>query len=163
MVNSYITVPAWLVIGLIAIGVGVAMNRLLRTEQRWFFRLRRPAWLTFEFAIPLIWTTIFIAAAWSAYSVWQAEPGSQRTWLMMAGYVLLEIVTLAYTPVMCRLRSLRVGAMIGGTGFLMALLLGLGVASVSRSALLLLVPYLIWSPIGTFVTWQMIQLNPADA
>jgi tryptophan-rich sensory protein len=24
----------------------------------------------------------------------------------------------------------------------------------------LLVPYVIWSPIGTYTTWEMMQLNP---
>ncbi|MDP5339611.1 MAG: TspO protein, partial [Nodularia sp. (in: cyanobacteria)] len=27
----------------------------------------------------------------------------------------------------------------------------------------LLVPYLLWSPIGTYTTWKMISLNPQDA
>jgi len=29
----------------------------------------------------------------------------------------------------------------------------------SRSAVLLLIPYLLWSPVGTLVTWQMQRLN----
>jgi translocator protein len=154
-------VPAWLVIGLTAVLVGVGLNQLIRSDQQWFFRLRRPAWLTFEWAIPLIWTTIFICAAWSAYIVWQRQPGN--VWLFMLGYLVLEVVTLAYTPVMCFFRRLRIGTMIGATGFFVALALSLLVAHVAPPALLLLIPYLLWSPIGTFVTWQMMQLNPGDA
>jgi translocator protein len=155
-------IPAWLVIALVAILVGVGLNRLIRSNQRWFFRLRRPAWLTFEAAIPLIWTTIFIAAGWSCYAVWQTAPGDGQTWARMAGYVLLEIVTLAYTPVMCFFRKLRIGVAIGATGFVVALGLAIAVSSVSTTAAWLLVPYLLWSPIGTFVTWQMMTLNPGD-
>jgi tryptophan-rich sensory protein len=33
------------------------------------------------------------------------------------------------------------------------------VAQYSFGAWLLLLPYLIWSPVGTFVTWQMQKLN----
>jgi translocator protein len=33
------------------------------------------------------------------------------------------------------------------------------VLQVSALAALLLVPYLLWSPVGTFVTWQMQRLN----
>jgi len=29
----------------------------------------------------------------------------------------------------------------------------------SRNAALLLLPYLLWSPVGTLVTWQMQRLN----
>jgi translocator protein len=156
-------VPAWLVIGLVAVGIGVGLNQLIKSDQRWFFRLRRPAWLTFESLIPLIWTVIFVAVAWSAYNVWQTEPGTGRTWGLMAGYAILELVTLAYTPVMCAVRKLKVGVMIGALGFVICAGLAIGVSIVSSVALGLLVPYLLWSPIGTFVTWQMMALNPGDA
>ena len=156
-------IPAWLVIGVAAVLIGVGLNQLIKSDQRWFFRLRRPAWLTFEWAIPIIWTIIFIAAAWSAYAVWQAEPGSGRSIFLMVGYALLEIVTLSYTSVMCFFRRLRIGVIVGATGFFVAIALTLLVLPVSSVAALLLVPYLLWSPIGTFVTWQMMAINPADA
>jgi len=156
-------IPAWLVIGVTAVLIGVALNQLIKSDQRWFFRLRRPAWLTFEWAIPIIWTIIFIAAAWSAYAVWQTEPGSGRSIFLMVCYVLLEVVTLSYTSVMCVFRRLRVGVIVGATGFFVAIALTLLVLPVSWVAALLLVPYLLWSPIGTFVTWQMMAINPADA
>lgn len=154
--------PAWFLIAVTAILIGIGLNKLIGGDQRWFFRLRRPAWLTFEGAIPIIWISIFIAGGWSAYNVWQAAPGTHSTWLIMAGYGLLEILILAYTPVMCRFRSLRIGTIIGATGFFFGLGLSIWVFQVSQSAFLLLLPYLVWSPIGTFVTWQMMQLNPAD-
>ena len=156
-------IPAWLVIGVAAVLIGVALNQLIKSDQRWFFRLRRPAWLTFEWAIPIIWTIIFIAAAWSAYAVWQAEPGSGRSIFLMVGYALLEVVTLSYTSVMCFFRRLRIGVIVGATGFFVAIALTLLVLPVSSVGALLLVPYLLWSPIGTFVTWQMMAINPADA
>ena len=156
-------IPAWLVIAIVAILIGVGLNQLIKSDQRWFFRLRRPAWLTFEWAIPIIWTTIFVAAAWSAYVVWQAEPGSSRSIGLMALYALLEIVTLSYTSVMCFFRRIRVGVILGATGFFVAIGLTILVSQVSPLAALLLVPYLLWSPIGTFVTWQMMGLNPAEA
>ena len=53
-------IPAWLVIGVAAVLIGVGLNQLIKSDQRWFFRLRRPAWLTFEWAIPIIWTIILL-------------------------------------------------------------------------------------------------------
>jgi len=56
------------------------------------------------------------------------------------------------------------GTIIGGIGSILGLLLLLAVLSVSSGwAALLLLPYVIWSPIGTYTTWEMIHLNPADA
>jgi translocator protein len=153
-------IPVWLVIGLVAVAIGLGINWLIGGDQRWFFRLKRPGWLVFERLIPVVWTVIFIAGGWSAYVLWIAQPG--RVWGLMVGYMLLEIVTLAYTPIMCRLRSLKVGTAIGATGFFVCAGLAALVWPLSNLAGWLLLPYLLWSPIGTFVTWQMMGLNPRD-
>ena len=156
-------IKSWMVIGGVAFLVALAANVITPSDRQWFKRLQRPRWLTFEGAIPIIWTVIFICGAWSACIVWEKNPGSTSTWLIMGLYLLLEIVTIAYTPVMFKLRSLKVGTILGGTGFIISALLILAVLSISGWAALLLVPYLLWSPIGTYTTWQMIRLNPQDA
>jgi translocator protein len=156
-------IKSWMVIGGVAFLVALGANVFTPSDTKWFNRLQRPRWLTFENLIPLIWTVVFICGAWSAYIVWEKNPGNSTTWFLMAMYLLLEIVTIAYTPVMFRLRSLKVGTIIGGTGFVIALLLTLAVLGVSGTAALLLLPYLLWSPIGTYTTWEMGRLNPHSA
>ena len=151
-----------MVIGGVTLLVALAANFITPSDRKWFKRLQRPSWLFFEAAIPLIWIVIFICGAWSAYNVWEKEPGSSRTWLLMGFYLLLEIVTIAYTPVMFKLRSLKVGTIIGGTGAIIGILLTLAVLPISGWAALLLLPYVIWSPIGTYTTWEMMRLNPSD-
>lgn len=156
-------IPPWLGIGLVTLAVPFTCNRFLSSRDfRWFKSLRRPDWLTFEWAIPIIWTVVFICGAWSAYNVWQAEPGSISTWLMMGFYLVVETAISLYTVVMCKSRSLKIGTIIGGTGFFLGAILAVMVQSRSNFAFWLLVPYLLWSPVGTFVTWQMMQLNPLD-
>lgn len=78
----------------------------------------------------------------------------------MAGYVILECVILAYTPVLTRLRNVMAGAMVGGFGFILGLVFTIQVWQISSMAGWLLLPYLLWSPIGTYVTWVMAKLNP---
>lgn len=156
-------IPSWLAIGLVTIIIPLVLNRFLSSRDlRWFKRLRRPNWLTFEGAIPIIWTVIFICGAWSAYNVWEANPGTLNTWLLMGFYAVVELAISLYTLVMCKTRSLKVGTIIGGTGFFLGAILAVIVISKSTTAFWLLVPYLLWSPVGTFVTWQMMQLNPVD-
>ncbi|VEP15439.1 Tryptophan-rich sensory protein [Hyella patelloides LEGE 07179] len=157
-------IPSWLVIGIVTLAVPFTLNRFISSRDfRWFKRLRRPDWLTFESAIPIIWTVIFICGAWSAYNVWETNPGNLSTWLLMGFYLLVEIAISLYTLVMCKTRSLKVGTIIGGTGFFLGAILAVIVAPISTTAFWLLVPYLLWSPVGTYVTWQMMQLNPIDA
>lgn len=152
-------IPAWLAIAVVAILIVVGFNRLSAQDIRWFRQLRRPQWLTFEWAIPIIWISIFICGGWSAYYTWSA---SGNAWLM-AFYALVEIVIMAYTPVMCKLQSLKVGTFIGGLGFVLGAILAGLVWPISPPAFWLLLPYLLWSPVGTYVTWVMSKLNPADA
>ena len=156
-------IPSWLAIGLVAIIIPFTFNRFISSEDfRWFKRLRRPNWLTFEWAIPVIWTFVFICGAWSAYNIWSADPGTADTWLLMGFYIVVETAISLYTVVMCKTRSLKIGTIIGGTGFLLGAMLATLIFPISKVAFFLLFPYLLWSPVGTFVTWQMMQLNPID-
>jgi tryptophan-rich sensory protein len=151
-----------LIIGGIAFLVGLPSGLTSPNDNRWFFQLSRPRWLTFEWAIPLIWMMIFICAIASAVIVWEKEPGTFYTWLRMGLFLLLEMMTMAYTSVMCKIRSLRVGVLIGGTGAILSIMLAISVFPVSIWASLCLLPYVLWSPIGTYTTWEMIHLNPGS-
>jgi translocator protein len=161
-------IKSWMVIGGVTILAALLITRFMTPRGiKWFKRLRRPDWLTFEAAILIIWTTIFICGAWSATLVWETlgntQAGRSPAWLLMGGYLLVELITLAYSPVMMNLQSLRIGTAIGATGGVFALLLAIAVWQVSQTAAWLLVPYLLWSPIGTYTTWAMAQINPQDA
>lgn len=151
-------IRSWMVIGGVTFLVALFANLITPKDIQWFKRLRRPSWLTFEKAIPLIWITVFICGAWSAYIVWE----NTRNWLLMGFYVLVEIVTVAYNPGMLRLRSLKVGTILGGIGAILGIILALTVLPISGLAAALLLPYVIWSPIGTYTTWEMMRLNPVD-
>ena len=151
-------IRSWMVIGGVTFLVALFANLITPKDIQWFKRLRRPSWLTFEKAIPLIWITVFICGAWSAYIVWE----NTRNWLLMGFYVLVEIVTVAYNPGMLRLRSLKVGTILGGIGAILGIILALTVLPISGLAAALLLPYVIWSPIGTYTTWEMMRLNPVN-
>ncbi|WP_072621740.1 TspO/MBR family protein [Spirulina major] len=155
-------IPAWLIIAGVGIAIAGSMSRLSLRDVQWFMRLRRPPWLTFERFIPLIWITILICGGWSAYLVWQTIPGTAQAWQLMAGYLLLEVVIMAYTPVMCRCRRLLIGVAIGGFGVVVGVGLTIVTWPISPWSGGLLLPYLLWSPIGTWVTWKMVALNPGQ-
>lgn len=154
---------SWMVIGGVTFLVALGSSLFRPRDIPWVQHLDRPKWLFFEPAIPLIWTAIFICGAISATFVWEKDPGSLRTWSLMVGYLLVEIVTVAYIPATLRSRSLTVGKVLGALGVISAALLTLIVWPISGRAALLLLPYLIWTPIGTYTTSQMIDLNPDAA
>lgn len=154
------TLPSWLSISIICFLTGFIFSKLFPYNFRWFMQLRRPRWLTFERAIPFIWISIFFCAIASATFVWEAYPAKLNTWILMAGYLIVECAVLSYTPIICRLRSLKAGSIAGSIGFILGVILSTQVWQVSTWAGVLLLPYLLWSPIGTYVTWAMMRLNP---
>jgi tryptophan-rich sensory protein len=145
-----------MVIGAVTFLVALCSNILRPKDVKWFLRLQRPSWLTFEPLIPLIWMVVFICGAWSAYIVWEAT----QSWWLMAFYLLLEVTIVAYSPVLLWSRNLKAATIVGGIGTVLGLILTLIVTQISGWAVLLLLPYLLWSPIGTYTTWVMNRLNP---
>ena len=154
-------IPSWMIIGGVTLLVAIGGLLFKPRDLKWAAQLERPNWLTFEPLIPVIWTTIFTCGAVSAYIVWEKEPGSLKTWLLMGLYLTLELITVSYTTVTLRTRSLTVGTIIGATGAVLSVVLTLTVWQISDWAAVLLLPYVICSPIGSYTTWEMIRLNPS--
>ncbi|MCX5956313.1 MAG: tryptophan-rich sensory protein [Cyanobacteria bacterium] len=146
--------PAWLAIAAVMVLVAVLLNPG-RDDFAWFLKLQRPRWLTFERWIPLIWMAIYGCFYASALLTWQAG----GRWLPMLGYLGLQVLVQSYTLLICRTRRLQSGTAVGFAGWVWGVALAAIVAPLSGQAALLLVPYLLWSPVGTFVTWRMQKLN----
>jgi translocator protein len=129
---------------LVLVAVAAALNPS-REDFAWFLRLRRPEWLTFEGLIPVIWINIYACFYFSALLSWSASP----SWGLMGGYLGLLVLVQSYTWLICRTRCLGNGTVIGFAGWVWGVALALLVAPLSQSAGLLLIPYLLWSPVGT--------------
>ena len=149
-----------MIIGGVTLLVALGSSLIRPRDVSWSKHLERPKWLFFEPAIPFIWTIIFACGAWSAVLIWEKDPGSLKTWLLMGFYLLVEIITVAYIPATLRMRSLEVGKVLGWLGVILGVLLTLVIFPISREASFLLFPYLVWSPIGSYTTRQMMDLNP---
>ncbi len=140
---------------LLVMGTVAFLLRPGREDFAWFLQLRRPAWLTFEGLIPWIWLAIYGCFYASALLAWRAS----GAWGVMVGYLLLLLLVQSYTWLICRTRRLGAGTGVGFLGWLWGVALAVVVAGIAPLAALLLIPYLLWSPVGTFVTWRMQRLN----
>ena len=140
---------------LLVIGTLVVVIMPSQEEFAWFLRLRRPSWLSFEGLIPVIWVLIYGCFYASALLAWNHT----ASWGLMGGYLLLLVLVQSYTWLICHTRRLANGTGVGLAGWLWGVALTVVVAAPSQLAALLLIPYLLWSPVGTLVTWQMQRLN----
>lgn len=145
-----------------AISAAIFFGGSLLTSLRdpWFQNLSRPNWLTFEFLIPIIWLVIWVCATVSAILVWEKTPRDHRPWLLMGLYTALALLTSLYSPVVVELKTLLGGLIVGGTATLIAYILAVLARPIFQKASWLLLPYLLWGPIGTYLTWILMQLNP---
>ena len=148
-------IKSWMVIGGVTFAIALLSNVVRPADVKWFRKLKRPKWLTFEKLIPLVWTVVFICGGWSAYIVWQQS----QSWVTMAAYIVLELLIVTFTPATLWSRNLMVGVYLGGAGTVLGVLLALWVLQYSAWATVLLIPYLLWSPMGTWITWRMHRLN----
>ncbi len=147
--------PPWLLILVLMEGVIVLINPT-RKDFAWYQGLRRPEWVTFSAFIPLIWLLIHACFYLSALISW----GIRSSWNLVLAYVLLLILVESYTWLMCRSRRLSAGTLLCLIGWSYGLILTLLVLSISSSAALLMLPFLMWSLVEALITWQMRQLNP---
>ncbi|MBD2100214.1 tryptophan-rich sensory protein [Leptolyngbya sp. FACHB-261] len=159
-------IDRWVIGGITAAiligGGGVSSLLIPKDHFRWFMQLRRPRWLVFEPLIPFIWTLIFVCGAISAMLVWEQDRNLTEKMLLMALYFLVAALTISFNPVVVGLKSLQGGLIVGGAATVLVWLLTLLVWRISGVAALLLVPYVIWGPIGTYVTGELQKLNPRD-
>lgn len=148
----------WIIV-LVSTAILVAGNLLSSLQNTWFQNLIRPDWLTFEFLIPFIWTFIWICTTISAIIVWEKAVKRDSAKLFITLYAILAILTAAYSPIVVEFRSLLGGLIVGGLATLLVYILAIAVRKISITASFLLLPYLLWGPVGTYITWVLIDLN----
>ncbi len=148
-----------------AVSAALFFGGSLLTSLRdpWFQNLQRPGWLTFEFLIPFIWTFIWVCLTISAIIVWEKTSKQSRPWLLMAMYAAIALSTSVYSPIVVELRSLTGGMIAGGLATLLVYILAFLVKPISQKASWLFLPYALWGPFGTYLTWLLIQLNQGAA
>jgi tryptophan-rich sensory protein len=151
----------WIILA-VSVAIFFGGNLLTSLQDPWFQNLTRPGWLTFESLIPLIWAVVWICGTISAILVWEKSRRQRRDrpWLFMGLYIAIALLTTLYSPVVVELRSLVGGLIFGGLATILAYVIAISVRKISTTASWLLLPYMLWGPIGTYLTWVLIQLNP---
>lgn len=149
---------AWLLIFLAMLAVTLLIVPS-RADYQWFLKLRRPRWCHFEGTAPLLVAAIYLCFYASAVLVWESVRPREQPWPWMAGYLLLVVLVQSCTWVICRTRRLATGTAMGFIGWMWGMALTAMVASINGPAAALLVPYLIWSPLGSLLNWQIERLN----
>jgi tryptophan-rich sensory protein len=148
-------VPAWLVLLFSMILVLLVLNPSAAAYTWWMGKPRPAWWMGYQVWVPLLWMAVLIPLYVSALTSWNTT-GSVP---LMGAYGALLLLIKGSSWLMCQRRSLVVGVAGGLVSWACGIALTIAVSRVSAGAALGLLPFLIWSPLETWVTWRMLSLQ----
>jgi tryptophan-rich sensory protein len=147
-------VPPWLLILITLLVVTLVINPS-EHDFAWYRTLRRPGWMGIDPWVPAAWFVISVTFYFSTFAFWQAN----GDWRWVATYTALLVLWRSQQWLVCRLRNLAAGLPLWLLSWTLTLILALIVHPASPLAAGLLVPVLVWTPVESIVTLQMIGLN----
>jgi tryptophan-rich sensory protein len=143
---------------LVAVVVAVA-GGVLTEIGPWYRQLRKPSWQPPDWAFGPVWTVILVLAAFSAALAWEAAGGTGGRPAVLAVLVINSILNIAWSGIFFKMKrpdwALIEVALLWVS--IVALIVVLGAQSTTAG--LLMVPYLVWVSIASFLNYRIVQMN----
>jgi len=127
----------------------------------WYRSLNKPSWQPPDAAFGPVWTAIFACATASSVIAWRrARSAATREWIIGL-FALNGFLNVLWSLLFFRLRRPD-WALIEVAGLWVSiLLLILFLLRLSRTASVLLAPYIVWVSIAAALNFAVVRLNPA--
>ena len=126
----------------------------------WYASLMKPGWAPPNWLFGPVWTTLYVLIGVSLYLVWREGINRRDVQLALIIFSVQLILNLSWSIVFFGFESIS-------GGFILIILLWLSILfniiffyRVSKSAGLLLVPYLVWVTIASYLNYAVYILNP---
>ena len=152
MTGAIVAAVAW---GIVVAGGGAWLTEL----TPWYHALRKPSWQPPDWLFGPAWTVILGLASLSAYLAWRSAPDRGSRVLIIVLFVLNGAANLLWSPLFFKLR--RPDWALLEVPFLWLSILApiVLLLPISRTASLLLVPYLAWVSFAAFLNLTIVRLN----
>ena len=148
------------IIAAAAWGIIVAAGGAFLTElSPWYHALRRPSWQPPDWLFGPAWTLILGLASLSAFIAWRNAPDRTSRFLVAGLFLLNAVANLAWSPLFFKLH--RPDWALWEVPFLWLSVLVPIIAfyPFSRTASLLLLPYLLWVSFAAVLNMTIVRLN----
>ena len=148
------------IIGAAAWGTIVAATGAFLTDiSPWYRSLRKPSWQPPDWLFGPAWTLILALASLSAFFAWRSASDSGSRILIAVLFLLNGIANVLWSPLFFKLR--RPDWALWEVPFLwLSILVPIVLLlPISRTASLLLVPYLAWVSFAAFLNLTIVRLN----
>ena len=143
-----------------AAALAVALLGGLMTDiGPWYRGLQKPSWQPPDWAFGPAWTVIYALAAISGVIAWRDATSQQQRETMLMLFALNAFLNVLWSLLFFRLRRPDWALFEVGLLWLSVLLLIVVLGRYSRTAALLLVPYLLWVSFASTLNWATVRLN----
>jgi benzodiazapine receptor len=143
-----------------AAALAVALLGGLMTDiGPWYRSLQKPSWQPPDWAFGPAWTVIYALAAISGVIAWRDANSQQQRETMLMLFALNAFLNVLWSLLFFRLRRPDWALFEVGLLWLSVLLLIVVLGRYSRTAALLLVPYLLWVSFASTLNWATARLN----
>jgi translocator protein len=124
----------------------------------WYYTLKQPKWKPPDWAFGPVWTTIFICLCFAIAYAWDAGSAQQRG-VMLWALAINGILNIAWSAIFFTLQKPTL-ALVELVLFWFSIVgLMIVFASMSTTALILLVPYIVWVTTAGFLNLNIVSLN----
>jgi translocator protein len=125
----------------------------------WYESLAKPWWRPPNWAFPVVWSVLYIMIAVSGWMVWRVA-GFDGAGLPLALYFVQLGLNAAWSGFFFGMK--RMDLALVDVGLLWLSIAGLIVLfhPISSTAAYLLLPYLLWVSIASFLNYTMLRMNP---
>jgi len=141
-----------------AVVVAVAGGVLTETGP-WYKSLKKPSWKPPDWAFGPVWTTILVLAAISAALAWEAAATPAARSAVLTVLIVNSVLNIAWSGIFFKMRrpdwALAEVAMLWLS--IVALIVVLGAQNLTAG--LLILPYLAWVSVATFLNYRIVQMN----
>lgn len=125
----------------------------------WYQSLRQPEWAPPDFAFGIVWTLVFAFIAIAGVTAWHATRTSRDAETLIALFAFNGFLNLLWSFLFFRMQRPDWALIEVVALWLSIVALILVSARHSRTAALLLIPYLLWVSIAAALNWQVVELN----
>ena len=143
---------AW---GVVVAGAGAWLTDI----SPWYRTLRKPWWQPPDWLFGPAWTLILALAALSAYLAWRDAPDRNARLTIAALFVANGVANVVWSPLFFKMRRPDWALIEVPFLWLSILALILATLPISRTASLLLLPYLFCVSFATFLNLTIVRLN----
>jgi tryptophan-rich sensory protein len=157
--QANITISKKPILVAIVIAVAVGMIGGLATEiGPWYLELTKPAWQPPDWLFGPMWTMIYIFTGVAGVRAWRLGNGRQRG-LFMSALTINCVLNVLWSILFFYMKRPDIALIEVALLWLSVLAMAMITWPYTKRASLLLLPYLIWVTIASYLNWTIVKLN----